>query len=125
MKKAIAILSVGAASLALAAGAFAHGRSHPSTLRIDGSDVVLNDPSLIFVAGRVQSPSSKCIKGRTVKVAYRYAGDFEPVDVAKSGKSGAFSVVGPTVDNNGVQADAAKLKLKETSTCGGDKLLFT
>jgi hypothetical protein len=115
-------------ALVLAPSASAKAPHHPAELVFIDSDTIGNT---IWVLAAVDT-SPKCTANRTVKAAYHYGNDFEPVDVAKTSQSGFFGVAGPA-QRNGTTADAARLVLKEKTyrkngrkhVCEGDKLLVT
>ncbi len=106
-----------------------HG-THPSQLLVDGYDFSTSNPDSYYTVGHVESPSSKCVAHRTVKVFYGYQteSDYRLVDVATTGQSGAFGAEGP-VFHDGNSVTALKLKLVETKVgsrhhrqiCEGDK----
>jgi hypothetical protein len=92
----IFVAGMALASMALAASAFAAPPSHPGEVILDGSGLLRDDPNRAFVAAHVESPKAKCERNRTIKVSFEYGftGDFRLVDVAKSGRSGAFAAEG-------------------------------
>ncbi|MGH2973708.1 MAG: hypothetical protein ACRDLL_02415 [Solirubrobacterales bacterium] len=125
--KRISVALVAVASMMFAATALAHAPSHPSHLFVDGFDFTSSLPDGYYTVGHVESPASKCVAHRTVKVFYGYEteSDFRLVDVAKTGQSGAFGAEGP-VSHGGNQVTALKLKLVDKKvgrqTCKGDTL---
>ncbi len=129
--KRMSVALVAVASMMCAGTALAHAPSHPSKLFVDGFDFTSSRIDSYYVVGHVESNAPKCVPNRTVKVFYGYEGEsaFRLVDVAKTGRSGAFGAEGPDSHaGNGVTA--LKLKLVEKrvgsgrhrQTCEGDAL---
>ena len=115
---ATVVAVIALALLAATATAGAHTTSTPSTIDVVGWSTSPGASSSDYAHGVVESPSGKCIRGRTVKIFMQLGGSttYTLVDTDRTSKKGFWAGGG----REGITSTDSKAKVTSANVGRGD-----